>query len=340
MRLHPIAALVACTPQVASTQPSTSEAPTLCDVESALADEQAALSLRAPSVCNELHDLGEQSLLEAGLVPQETDFGNVLAPDALAHRAELEGPRRLLRYDDVTISVASDGVADLELAVLTAQALSILRSDHPGAADLLAELRQPPTDPTLDCCGWRNHVEELVLSLDATPRDVGAAVTILGPGEPEGAETIFANTAVISLHRETVLGGDPRRGSRFVYGSADARENQLRYFVDGAVFTLTHEAAHLTIDHRNSVSEVAHRVWGGRFYVNDAYVAAEEVIANHSACAPLAAGLSEEMLQANASITAALQGQLGVEDRLEELRLLSNSSSPRLLLDLPEPCQE
>ena len=170
-----------------------------------------------------------------------------------------------------------------------------------------------------------------MVSLDASPRDVGAAVSVLDASGTSGGVELFGNTALISIDRETVAGGDPVRGSRPIYGAADDRENQLRYFADGAVFTLVHEATHLYIDQRNSVSEVANWVWAGRGYVNDAYVSAEEVIANASACAVVRDGLTPGMQSANVVITESLLGLYGVEDRLVELRSMSNAGSPRLV---------
>ena len=146
------------------------------------------------------------------------------------------------------------------------------------------------------------------------------------------------NTALISLDRETTAGDDLALGSGAIYGSADPRENQLRYFADGAVFTLAHEATHLYIDHRNSVSQVANWIWNGRTYVNDAYVNAEEVIANYTACEGLTGGMSPEMLAADVSITANLRSLGGVDERLDELRAMSNAGSPRLLLDASPAC--
>ncbi|MFT4628568.1 MAG: hypothetical protein ACI8PZ_007264, partial [Myxococcota bacterium] len=140
--------------------PSTTSSPTApltaCEVEAWLADEQAALGLSMPTVCADLVDLGDQTLIGAGLVPPGTDFGAVLGPDAMAHRSEFEDPRRLWRYGDATISVASGGTSDTEFAVLTAQALARLQTDFPDAAAWLDELRAHPTDPLLDCCSWRN----------------------------------------------------------------------------------------------------------------------------------------------------------------------------------------
>lgn len=309
----------------------------LCSVEQALADEQQALGLTVPSVCGELVELGDQTLIEAGLVPAGTDFGAVLSAEAQAHRDEIEGTRRLIAYGDVTISVASGAAADQEFAVLTAQALAIWRADFPSSAAILDEMRDHPTEPLLGCCAWRNRYANVVLSVDATPRDIGAAVAILGEGTASGPAELFDNTALISIDRETSMGGDPALGSGAIYG-ASARENQLRYFADGAVFTLAHEATHLYVDQRNSVSQVANWIWNGRTYVNDAYVNAEEVIANYSACEPIAGGLSAEMDAANLSITANLRSLNGVDARLDELRAMSNAGSPRLLLDAGSGC--
>lgn len=316
---------------------STTTAPTVCAVEATLATEQAALGLTVPSVCADLVEIGDQTLLQAGLVPAGTDFGAVLSGDALDHRAEFEGTRLLYRYDDVAISVPSRAQADVELLILTAQALAIWRADFPGSAAILDEMREHPTEPTLGCCDWRNRYTEVVLSLDATPRDIGASVAVLGQATG-GAVQTFDNTALLSIDRETVLGSDADVGSKAIYVATDARENLLRYFADGAVFTLAHEATHLYIDQRNSVSQVANWVWNGRNYVNDAYRNAEEVLANYSACEPLAAGLSAEMLAADVAVTANLRSLYGVDARLEELRAMSNAASPRLLLDASAGC--
>lgn len=314
----------------ASGTPTASATP--CEVEAALADAQAALGLTAQPVCADLVDLGDRTLLDAGVVPPGTDWGAVLGPDALPHRSEFEGTRRLWGYGDHTISVASGSAADTELAVLTAQALAALQTDVPDAAAWLDELGALPTEPTLDCCAWRNRYDRLVVSLDATPIDVGAAVAVLGVPSSSAGEETFVNTALISLDRETIAGGDPDRGSRAIYGAADDRENLLRYFADGAAFTLLHEVVHLTITQRNSVSEVANWIWAGRTYVNDAYVNAEEVIANASACAVLHDDMSPEMQAFNERIQANLLSLGGVPERLDELRGMSNAGSPRLVL--------
>ena len=310
----------------------------LCAVEATLAAEQAALDLVAPSVCGDLVDLGDTTLIDAEVVPQGIDFGAVLSDSALAHRDELEGPRRLFTYDDVTISVPSAGDADLELAVLTAQAWSRWRSEAPASFGIIADTTRAPSGPTLDCCAWRNHFDHIVISLDATPLEVGASVSLVGTPTVQGDEQLFANTGLISIDRETVAGGDARAGSRPIYGATDDRENQLRYFADAAVFTLAHEATHLYIDQRNSMSAVANRIWDGRNFVNASYVSAEEVVANFTACEALSGSLSAEMSAFNAQVTTTLRSYEGVDDRLDDLRTYSLAGAERLRLTAGTDC--
>lgn len=312
----------------------TDELSELCAVERDLATEQDALGLTAPSVCGDMVDLGDTTLVEIGVVPASADFGLILNSTALPHRAEFEGDRRLFSFDGITVSVASGSNADLELAVLAAQAWTSWKTEAPASFGIITEMREAPTADTLDCCGWRNRFEHVVLSLDATPLEIGASVSVLGPV----TDNVYANTALISIDRETALGTDAAIGSRPIYQATDARENQLRYFADGAVFTLAHEATHLYIDQRNSVSSAANRIWDGRNYVNASYVSAEEVVSNFTACEALSGKLTAEMDAFNLQVTGILRGYDGVDERLDDLRLYSVVGAERLKLSAGAAC--
>ncbi|MFK7931438.1 MAG: hypothetical protein AB8H79_24885 [Myxococcota bacterium] len=304
----------------------------LCAVEDALVTEQAALGLATVRVCNDLKDLGDTTLIEAGVVSASADFGAVLSESALTHRAEFEGTRRLFSYDGITVSVPSAEVTDVELAILTAQAWSTWKVGSPSSFGVIAEMSTEPTEATLACCSWRNRLDHVVVSLDASPLEIGASVTLVGDPIAENGEQVYPNTGLISLDRETITGGDSTRGSRPIYNATDDRENELRYFADGAVFTLAHEASHLYIDHRNSVSPLANRVWDGRNFANASYVSAEEVIANLTACEALPGVLSAEMLAFNQDITMTLRSYDGVEDRLTDLSSYDSVGAERLKL--------
>jgi hypothetical protein len=310
----------------------------VCAVEAYLSAEQATLGLSPPRVCADLVDLGDTTLVAAGVVPANVDFGAILSSSAIAHREELEGTRRLFSYDGITLSVPTASTGDLELAVLTAQAWATWKSSAPGSFGVIADMAKAPQGSTLPCCAWRNRLDHIVVSLDATPLEIGASVSLVGEPTPQGSEQVYGNTGLISIHRQTTLGGDPSRGSRPIYEAADDRENQLRYFADGAVFTLAHEASHLYIDQRNSVSEVANRIWDGRNFANASYVSAEEVVANFTACTALAGGMSTEMAAFNQEVTVRLRGYEGVEDRLVDLRGYALAGSERLVLAAGSDC--
>ena len=215
---------------------------------------------------------------------------------------------------------------------------TITRSVTFETVGIIADTTRAPSGPTLDCCAWRNHFDHIVISLDATPLEVGASVSLVGTPTVQGDEQLFANTGLISIDRETVAGGDARAGSRPIYGATDDRENQLRYFADAAVFTLAHEATHLYIDQRNSMSAVANRIWDGRNFVNASYVSAEEVVANFTACEALSGSLSAEMSAFNAQVTTTLRSYEGVDDRLDDLRTYSLAGAERLRLTAGTDC--
>lgn len=308
----------------------------LCEAEAGLRAEQEGLDLTSVSVCADMTDLGDTTLAATGVLPAGADFGAILSPDALPHRAEFEGNRRLYGFMGVTISVPSASEADTELALLTAQAWKRW-SETPSFA-IVAEMAAYPTADTLDCCAWRNRFDHVVLSLDPTPLDIGASVSVVAAPTSEGGEQRYANTALISIDRETVLGSNDTQGSKAIYGASDPRENLLRYFADGAVFTLAHEATHLYIDQRNSVSAAANRIYDGRTYVNGAYVSAEEVVANYTACEALQGAMSTEMSAFNAEVVGILRGYEGVNERLDELRTYSVVGAERLKLTASAAC--
>lgn len=308
----------------------------LCVVEASLAAEQEALGLTVSSVCGDLTELGDTTLAAAGVLPDGADFGAILSSDALQHRAEFEGTRRLYGFMGITLSVPSGSDRDLELAVLTAQAWR--KWSETSSFGILADMKSYPTASTLDCCAWRNQFDHVVVSLDPTPIDIGASVSVVATPTTEGSEQRYANTALISIDRETVLGTTGEEGSKAIYAAADARENLLRYFADGAVFTFAHEATHLYIDNRNSVSEVANRIYDGRNFVNGAYVSAEEILANYTACEALSAEMSTEMADFNKGVTTLLRSFEGVNDRLDDLRTYSVVGAERLKLTASARC--
>lgn len=308
----------------------------LCGLESALASEQGALGLTVPAVCGQLTDLGDTTLAAAGVLPDGADFGAILSPDAVQHRAEFEGTRRLYSFMGITISVPSSSDRDTELALLTAQAWK--RWSDTASFGIVSDMESTPTGDTLECCAWRNQFDHVVVSLDPTPIDIGASVSVVSEPTIEGGEERFANTALISIDRETVLGSDAEEGSKAIYGAADARENLLRYYADGAVFTLAHEATHLYVDHRNSVSEVANRIYDGRTLINASYVSAEEVVANYTACEALSGELSTEMVDFNKEVVGILRGYEGVNERLDDLRTYSLVGAERLKLTASAAC--
>jgi len=308
----------------------------LCAVEAELRTEQTGLGLTVPSVCADMTDLGDTTLVAEGALPAGTDFSAVLGSEALKHRAEFEGNRRLYAFMGITISVPSDSREDTELALLTAQAWKAWSETSSFA--ILADMEDYPAADPLDCCAWKNRFDQVVVSLDPSPLDIGASVSIIGPATTEGDEQRYTNAALFSIDRETVLGDVPAQGSQPIYQAADARENLLRYFADGAVFTFAHEATHLYIDQRNSVSAVANRIWDGRNFANGAYVSAEEVVANYTACTALSGELSAEMLAFNRDVTQILLGYAGVPERMDDLRTYSVVGSERLKLTASEAC--
>lgn len=334
-RLFIFTLTAACT-GAATEDTADTELSALCAAEAGLRAEQESLGLTAVAVCADLTDLGDTTLAAAGVLPEGADFGAILAPDALVHRAEFEGTRRLYGFMGVTISVPSASDSDTELALLTAQAWKRW-SETPSFA-VVAEMGAYPTADTLDCCAWRNRFDHVVLSLDPTPLDIGASVSVVASPSSEGDEQRYANTALMSLDRETVLGTNANQGSKAIYGAADPRENLLRYFADGAVFTLAHESTHLYIDQRNSVSAAANRIYDGRTYVNSAYVSAEEVVANYTACEALQGSLTAEMIGFNAEVVGILRGYEGVNERLEDLRTYSVTGAERLKLTASAAC--
>lgn len=311
--------LGACAPSGTGHGPRQAAPPDLCALAGRLGEDSLI------TVCGDVRHLGYGTFQELRLV---ADSVNVLAAFQNADgKADLGMQRHFFAYGDFVVTVRDDAEGRLDVVLRTAAALAAIRDRYPEAYRFMTAMRESAITSHLAQAPWKNRYERIFISFDRTPKDIAAAVSVLGQRMSQEGVDHFVNYAIISIDEETILGATPGQGSQAIYHRPSAAENYRAYMADGLIYSLLHEATHSSIDHANSTSPLANAIYFARG--SPGARDAEEVIANTTGLSFVASGMSQEMRDHVAEQNTRLTRDPDVRARLDEWsRITGPSRSP------------
>jgi hypothetical protein len=171
----------------------------------------------------------------------------------------------IYKYGNFYISTEEDKAVDQLNVFYTIRAINILRYRYPDAYQkLFVETTTfPETKPKLGDfvnrykAFWITFTDK---SLNNTDFDVAVSHTHLIesdkiPSYDNKDVRRFVNVSIIHINKTNILGKNPDKGSRLIYGLSKDDENYLAYMRDGLIETLFHEMLHRYIDYLNPTDQ-------------------------------------------------------------------------------------